>query len=92
MVAGHVSTIKPDATTLSYRAAGKLADGFRRGLSLVVDLAEIDNATTAGLAKLVVLRGALRRGGGDLRLANLHGRVRRLYELNRLGGVLPCEL
>ena len=94
MVAGQSNTIRVLSGSLRYHDLDGLAEQIRAWQPphwVVVDLADADKATTAGLARLVVLRGRLLRAGGDLRLSHLHGQPRRLYEINRLDGVLPCE-
>jgi len=89
-----VSVVRTRAGRLSYHDLDALADSLH-GLAvrgrIVVDLAEADRTTTAALARLVVIRGRLRRAGGDLRLTHLHGRTKSLYEINRLCELLPCE-
>lgn len=54
-----------------------------------VDMAAAAEATTAGLARLVVLRRRLRARGRDLRLLRLHGQAAYLHELYRMSGLLP---
>jgi anti-anti-sigma regulatory factor len=79
---------------LGYHDLDILADELRdnrQRLSVVVDMADTEDATTAGLARLVVLRRMLIRTGGDLRLAHLHGQPMRIYNVNRLAEILPCE-
>lgn len=58
---------------------------------VVIDLTRADDATTSAFAQLVVLRRHLLRCGRDLRLHGLHDRVAHLYQINRLGGVLPVQ-
>lgn len=57
--------------------------------TIVVDLRNAAEATTPGLAQLVLLRKALLSKGKDLCLANMHDRVASLYGVNRLEGILP---
>jgi hypothetical protein len=70
---------------LALRGAGGLAR------TVTIDLARAADATTAAFARLVLLRRALLRSGRDLRLVGLHGRAAGVYEVNRLGRVLPRE-
>jgi len=94
LVAGNSNTVRYHLDRLSYDEASRLAKRVRRGRpveTVLVDLRRAEHATTAALAKLVVLRCKLRRAGGDLRLTGLHGRARDLYEVNRMTGLLPCE-
>jgi len=95
VIVGSLSTVRLCGGRLSYHDLDGLAEQVRRGRSprtLVVELAETEQTTTAALARLVVLRGQLRRNGGELRLAHLHGQPRRIYEVNRLtDALLPCD-
>jgi hypothetical protein len=59
--------------------------------TVVVDLYQARDATTSAFAHLVLLRRELLRTGRDLRLANLRERAAKVYEVNRLAGVLPRE-
>ena len=94
MVAGHVRTVKHHMSRFSYRDAADIAEQVHRDASsdlVLVDLVHTTEATTAAFARLVVLRRALRRFGGDLHLVHLHGRARKVYEINRMNELLPCE-
>ncbi len=94
MVARGVRKIHFSADSLSYREAANIERSIIHGgmhATVVLDLARTDDATTAGLAKLISLRSALRRQGGDLHLLHLHGKARRIYEINRMKALLPCE-
>ena len=93
MCEGHVNLLRCPQANLSYRNASEFARVAHQDSpaeTVVIDLAETEDTTTAALARLVVLRRDLRQSGGDLRLMHLHGRVRRLYEVNRLTNILPC--
>jgi hypothetical protein len=61
------------------------------GHTVVVHLNEVEDATTAAFAELVLLRRALLSQGRDLRLAGLRKRAACIYEVNRLGSVLPLQ-
>jgi anti-anti-sigma regulatory factor len=56
---------------------------------VVIDLRGADDATTSAFAKLVLLRRLLLRCGRDLCLTNLRDRAAGLFQVNRLGDVLP---
>jgi len=89
-----VNSFKSAVSSLSYHDAVSLAEAVRRstqGGTVVIDLIDTDETTTGALARLVVLRRTLRQFGGDLHLRHLHGRVRHLYDVNRLAHVLPCD-
>jgi anti-anti-sigma regulatory factor len=57
--------------------------------TIVIDQTNVREATTSAFARLVLLRRVLRRTGRDLRLVNLHDHAATLFEVNRLGKVLP---
>jgi anti-anti-sigma regulatory factor len=56
---------------------------------VVIDLCGAEDATTSAFAKLVLLRRLLLRCGRDLCLTNLRDRAAGLFQVNRLGDVLP---
>src|SRR4051812_44985486 len=81
----------PEGCFLSHAAVCRLVDqatnpGARR---VVIDLARVEDATTSGFAQLVLLRRSLLAMGGDLCLTGLRDRAAGLFEVNRLGAVLP---
>ena len=57
--------------------------------TVVVDLSQATDATTAAFATLVVLRRRLLRDGRDLRVSGLRERAHYLYAISRLTHVLP---
>jgi len=61
----------------------------RSGRVIWLDLSEATEPSLAALAELVLLRRSLLHRGGDLMLLGLHGRVRGLWEIARLEGILP---
>ena len=56
---------------------------------IIIDLARATETSTSAFARLVLLRRHLLRNGRDLRLVNLREQPASLYEVNRLGAVLP---
>jgi hypothetical protein len=81
-----------DAANFSHPDACRIFDlAMRRGeaQTVVVDLKRAEHATTSAFARLVLLRRSLLRRGRDLRLVGLRGGTARVYEINRLGNVLP---
>jgi ABC-type transporter Mla MlaB component len=62
-----------------------------RWRSVTIDLSGASDATTSAFARLVLLRRELLRRGCDLRLIGLRDRVQKLYHVNRLDAVLPCN-
>lgn len=90
MVAENV-TVVAGAESLTYSEACRIARCARqrRGHTVLVDLSQTREAQTAAFARLVLLRRDLLHDGRDLRLIGLHDRAQRLYEINRLGAILP---
>jgi len=92
MVAQSVKTIRFGAGRLDYAQACEMAG--RVGLALPgryvqLHLERTTEATLAALARLIVLRRELLRGGGDLCIVGLSGRAEDLYRLSRLERILP---
>jgi len=61
----------------------------RPARTVIVDLKEIEDATTAAFARLVLLRRDLLRHGRDLRLKGLRSRAASIWRVSRLNCVLP---
>jgi len=92
MVSRQVTTIRHERPSFSYADAvhvdRDIPSGARYG-EVLVDFQHTTDTTLAALARLVVLRRQLRRGGGELRIHGLEGRADRLFEVHRLGELLP---
>jgi len=56
---------------------------------IVLDMSQVADAETSAFAELILLRKSLLKSGRDLRLTGLSGRTAGVYEVNRLGDVLP---
>ena len=92
-MAGSTSIIV-DFKRLSHQAADELClRALRQPLThtVVFDLEMAEDATTAGFARLVLLRRDLLRDGRDLRLSGLTRRTANLWRINRLATVLPVQ-
>jgi anti-anti-sigma regulatory factor len=86
--------VKPRTDRFSHEHAAAISEWALSGTSsqtVVVDLSDSRDATTAAFATLVVLRRKLLREGRDLRLAGLRERTQHVYSIARLGGVLPAD-
>jgi MFS superfamily sulfate permease-like transporter len=89
-------SIVPSSDSFSHSEACEIADvalssrALGRRTVVIVDLKNAVEATTSAFARLVLLRRLLLKTGRDLRLINLRDRAMSLYQINRLGGVLPC--
>jgi anti-anti-sigma regulatory factor len=91
MVASQ-SRILTSADRLTHEEACRLSrlamqSGAR---TIMFDLSRCLDASTAGFARLVLLRRELLQNGRDFWLAGLRDRAARLFEVHRLEGILPC--
>lgn len=59
--------------------------------TVVLDLTNTEDASTAAFARLVLLRKQLLERGRDLRLRGLRQRAAKVWRINRLGRVLPVQ-
>lgn len=93
MVAENV-TVVAGSESLTYAEACRIAQCAeeRPAPTVLVDLSVTREAETAAFARLVLLRRDLLHEGRDLRLVGLHDRAQRLYEINRLGQILPRQI
>jgi anti-anti-sigma regulatory factor len=83
-----------DAEQFRHPDAAKIfqcALALRGVKTVIIDLTQVRDATTAAFAHLVLLRRMLLRHGRDLRLRGLRERAARVYEVNRLMEVLPMR-
>jgi len=94
MVVGKNMTIKHQGNRLSYHDAARIAEHALTGgpvRTVLIDLEQTHETTTAALARLVVLRRHLLNSGRDLCILGLRGRAKVLYELCHLTNLLPQE-
>lgn len=79
---------------LSHDAADAICSkilGTPLARTIVLDLREAEDATTAAFARLVLLRRDLLKRGRDLRLSGLRHRAAGVWRISRLGSVLPVQ-
>ena len=89
---GNVLAIRHRTERLDAEGASEIARRAgrdERHAMVLVDLKSASDATTAGLARLVLLRGRLLKAGRDLRIRGLTGRAKAMYDISRLQRVLP---
>jgi|GEM_PF-2833586 len=67
----------------------RLAQSAKSAQRVCLCLSAADDASTAALARLVLLRRSMLAQGRDVFLLGLRGRTRALYEVSRLFRVLP---
>ena len=92
MVAEASVTVTFAGAHLSYQdacAIAEKADSIPAAGVVHLDLAGTSDTTTAALARLIVLRSRFLRTGRDVRLAGLSGRARAIYDICRMGCLLP---
>lgn len=92
MVAETQHHIRHEDGLLAYADACEIARRIvadRPEQVVFLDLEATTHTTTAALARLILLRRDLLRSGRDLRIVGLHGTAAGLYEINRLGNLLP---
>ena len=94
MIAHNVVAIRHGAPRLSYHDAQEIARraaADRDGWTVLVDLEGTTETTTAALARLVVLRRDLRKCGRELHLLGPCGKAKHLFDVCRLGELLPQQ-
>lgn len=60
-----------------------------RAQSVVLDMTQCDDASTAAFARLILLRRDLLKTGRDVQIIGLKARAGRLFQVHRLEAVLP---
>ena len=92
MVAAEHLKVSHRGPCLSYAEALQIAERLPRdrpARMVLIDLERTTEATTAGLARLILLRRELIKAGRDLRIVGLRSRANALYEICRMGKLLP---
>ena len=74
----------PDATTLHEKLHELIENGTR---SVVVDLRDVDWMNSSGLGILIGGLSALRKSGGDLRLATVTEKIEEVLRITKLDRV-----
>jgi ABC-type transporter Mla MlaB component len=85
-------TISHPGRCLAYPEAVRIARSIPPGCPagiVLIDLERTIEATTAGLARLILLRRQLLAAGADLRIRGLRSRAQALYEICRMTRLLP---
>lgn len=62
---------------------------FDRGAAVRLDLSDITRVDSAGIALLIELTRAVRRGGGEIRLEHASAQLMAIAEVSGLDKVLP---
>ena len=66
---------------------GELLD--TRPKTLIFDLSNVEHMDSSGVQLMVQCATAVRKNGGELRLAGASPRVARLFQMTRLDSILP---
>jgi len=90
MVSSESMVIRP-AARLCHDEASRLAKiaAASKARTVIIDMTRVTEATTPGLARLVLVRRTLLQARRDVRLAGLNGQPARLLEVHRLQEILP---
>jgi anti-anti-sigma regulatory factor len=90
MVTPESIVIRP-AGRLNHDEAARLAKlaAASKARTVIIDMTRVTEATTPGLARLVLARRDLLQLKRDVRIAGLNGQPARLLEVHRLQDVLP---
>ena len=92
MMFSTVQPIAPKVRRLAHVEACRVFDRAVRAPQIgtvILDMRNVEEATTSAFARLILLRRELLRRGRDLRLMGLRGNAAKLYEISRLETVLP---
>lgn len=93
-VSSRTTAVTASSRQLSHQDADELCNRIRSARpsrTVVLDMKDIDDASTAGFARLVLLRRELLRDGRDLRLKGLHSRAASIWRISRLDTILPLQ-
>lgn len=90
MVTPESIVIRPTGR-LNHDEAARLANvaALSKARTVIIDMTRVTEATTPGLARLVLARRDLLKTQRDVRIAGLNGQPARLLEVHRLQDVLP---
>lgn len=84
-VAGSIDALTSESLVAAL--SGELAAGHTR---LVAAFAEVEYTSSAGLRVLLATLKGARQQGGDLRLAAVRDKVRRVLDLSGFTGIIKC--
>jgi len=97
----HTSRIEPDIVVVQLSGnvtlltENQIADPFVNELldqnerKLVLDLSGVEHMDSSGVQLMVQCSTAVKKAGGELRLAAANARVARLFQITRLDSILP---
>ncbi len=92
--ATFTTALVPQGEKMSHQTVEDLCRVIRSSQSdrtVVVDMQNVEDASTAAFAKLVLLRRELLGAGRDLRLKGMRTRVASIWRISRLSTVLPVQ-
>ena len=97
----HTSKIEPDillvhlSGSITLWPEGQIAQPFIQDLldgperKLIFDLAGVDHMDSSGVQLMIQCVSAVRKAGGELRLAGASSKVARLFQITRLDTIVP---
>jgi anti-anti-sigma factor len=90
---GDLQVIKPTNRVLDAESLESLWDALtvRRGVSLTLDLSDVQYMSSEALSKLISIRKKLGKEGAKLRLRSLHPDLREVFRLCRLDQVFETD-
>ncbi len=83
------ATIGRDTDRLNEALRGELSAGTRK---LVLNLTDLTQVDSSGLATIVRSIVSMRRSGGEVRLVIPPGRVREVFDVFQLSTAISCQL
>ena len=72
---------EPDTTNIRNKIHSLVTDGMKR---IVIDLGGVNYMNSSGIGTLIACLTTVRNGGGELRLANVGGKVQNLFVITQL--------
>jgi anti-sigma B factor antagonist len=84
-LSGNITLVPEDQVSEPF--VGDLLD--TRPKTLIFDLTNVEHMDSSGVQLMVQCSTAVRKSGGELRLAGANPRVARLFQITRLDSILP---
>lgn len=72
---------EPDTTKIREKVHSLVSDGMKK---IVIDLGGVNYMNSSGIGTLIAALTTVRNGGGELKLANVGGKVQNLFVITQL--------
>lgn len=72
---------EPDTTKIREKIHSLVSDGMKK---IVIDLGGVNYMNSSGIGTLIAVLTTVRNGGGELKLANVGGKVQNLFVITQL--------